>query len=78
MEKSPIVEPSPPSVEKVPDVEGGTKTDDVGRPVIPVGGKVLCVGRGGGRLVFPLPFPELLSKPLINYELIKQLRTSIL
>jgi hypothetical protein len=41
VEKSPVDEPEPPSVEYVPDVEGGLKAVDTGRPVLSVGGKVL-------------------------------------
>lgn len=53
-EKSPEVVPS---LSVVYDV-GETKTVGDGRPVLPLGGKELVVGRAGGRLVLPAyPFP---------------------
>lgn len=53
VEMSPGVVPSL-SVEKVPDVDCGMKTDETGLPVWSVGGKELAVGREGGRWLFPL------------------------
>lgn len=52
------------------EVDGGMNTDEVGRPVLPVGGNELCVGRDGGRFVLPLPLPGFLSKPSKSYCLI--------
>jgi hypothetical protein len=66
-----VVEKSPslPSVEYVPEVDCGTKTEDEpGRPELSVGGNVLWVGRDGGRFVFPFSLPGFLSKPSKSRE----------